>query len=135
MKKLPFSSPHVHPRFSVLDPETTFSLPKGQVANGIVDAYAHTLEQYLTYPANAPLPDRMAEAILKTLIEERPKTLANPTDYDARANVMWCPTTALNGLGAPQDWALRALDHGQTLAVVCPGTMAARRAVKGEDLM
>jgi NADP-dependent alcohol dehydrogenase len=147
-EKLAFGSPAVYPRFSVLDPETTFTLPPRQIGNGIVDAFAHVLEQYLTYPASAPLQDRMAEAILKTLIEEGPKTLAHPTDYDARANLMWCATMALNGLiavGVPQDWtthmigheitALYGLDHGQTLAIIFPGTMAARRAAKREKLL
>ncbi len=96
--KLAFSSPLVYPRFSVLDPETTFSLPQKQIANGIVDAFTHVMEQYLTYPAHAPLQDRMAESILKTLIEIGPKTLADPKDYDARAIFMWCATMALNGL-------------------------------------
>lgn len=147
-EKLAFSSEHVFPRFAVLDPETTFSLPPRQVANGIVDAFAHTLEQYLTYPANAPLQDRFAESILLTLIEEGPKTLANPRDYDARANLMWAATMALNGLigcGVPQDWtthmigheitALCGLDHGRTLAIVFPGTMQERRAAKREKLL
>lgn len=146
--KLAFGSPAVYPKFSVLDPETTFSLPPRQISNGIVDAFAHVLEQYLTYPVNAPLQDRMAEAILLTLIEEGPKTLANPSDYDSRANVMWCATMALNGLiavGVPQDWtthmigheitALHGLDHAQTLAITFPGTLAVRRGAKREKLL
>ncbi|MEH2059657.1 MAG: iron-containing alcohol dehydrogenase [Nostoc sp.] len=147
-EKLPFSSPLVFPRFSVLDPETTFSLPVRQISNGIVDAYTHVMEQYLTYPVNAPLQDRMAESILKTLIEEGPKTLANPEDYDARANVMWSATLALNGLigaGVPQDWAthmigheltaLHGLDHAQTLAIVLPNTLTIRRDRKWQKLL
>lgn len=146
--KLAFESPLVYPRFSVLDPETTYTLPARQLANGVVDAFAHVLEQYLTYPAGAPLQDRMAEAILLTLIEEGPKALAEPPDYDARASLMWCATMALNGLiavGVPQDWsthmigheltALYGLDHGQTLAVVFPATMAARRDGKRDKLL
>ena len=121
----------VYPRFSILDPTITFSLPLKQISNGVVDAFIHTLEQYLTYPANASLQDRMAESILQTLIEEGPKTLANPTDYESRANVMWCATMALNGLigvGVPHDWsthniahqltALFGIDHARTLAIV-----------------
>ncbi|MFK9866893.1 iron-containing alcohol dehydrogenase, partial [Escherichia coli] len=77
------------PRFAVLDPSTLFSLPERQTGNGVVDAFVHTIEQYLTYPANAKVQDRMAEGLLLTLIEEGPKLLANPSDYDARANVMW----------------------------------------------
>ncbi|MEH1776099.1 MAG: iron-containing alcohol dehydrogenase [Nostoc sp.] len=147
-EKLPFSSPLVFPRFSVLDPETTFSLPVRQISNGIVDAYTHVMEQYLTFPVNAPLQDRMAESILKTLIEEGPKTLANPQDYDARANVMWSATLALNGLigaGVPQDWAthmigheltaLHGLDHAQTLAIVLPSTLSIRRDRKWQKLL
>jgi NADP-dependent alcohol dehydrogenase len=147
-EKLAFSTPKVYPRFSIVDPETTFSLPPRQVANGIVDAFAHVLEQYLTFPASAPLQDRCAESILLTLIEEGPKTLANPTDYDARANLCWCATMALNGLialGVPQDWsthmigheltAFHGLDHAQSLAVVFPGTMEARRGGKRAKLL
>jgi NADP-dependent alcohol dehydrogenase len=147
-EKLAFGTPKVYPKFSIVDPETTFSLPPRQVANGIVDAFAHVLEQYLTFPASAPLQDRYAESILLTLIEEGPKTLANPTDYDARANLCWCATMALNGLislGVPQDWsthmigheltAFHGLDHAQSLAVVFPGTMAARRMGKRAKLL
>ncbi|WP_218082668.1 iron-containing alcohol dehydrogenase [Anthocerotibacter panamensis] len=147
-EKLFFSHPLVFPRFSVLDPEATFSLPACQIGNGIVDAFTHTMEQYLTYPADAPLQDRLAESILLTLIEEGPKTLADPTDYAARANVMWCATLALNGLigaGVPQDWAthmigheltaLHELDHARTLAVVLPGVLAVQRGGKQAKLL
>ncbi|PIG93567.1 iron-containing alcohol dehydrogenase [Gloeocapsopsis sp. IPPAS B-1203] len=147
-EKLYFSSSLVFPKFSVLDPEATFSLPPKQISNGIVDAFTHTVEQYLTYPADAPLQDRMAESILQTLIEEGPKTIAHPTDYTARANVMWCATMALNGLigaGVPQDWAthmigheltaLHGLDHGQTLAVVLPSVLEIKRDTKREKLL
>lgn len=142
------AAPFCYPEFSVIDPETTFSLPPRQVANGIVDAFAHVLEQYMTYPANAPLQDRFAEAILTTLIEEGPKTLADPADYDSRANLCWCATMALNGLiavGVPQDWATHmighemtaftGLDHGQTLAIIFPGTLAARKQQKHAKLL
>ncbi len=147
-EKLYFSSPLVFPQFSVLDPETTYSLPPRQIGNGIVDAFTHVAEQYLTFPANAPLQDRMAEAILATLIEEGPKTVQNPRDYDARANVMWCTTMALNGLigaGVPQDWAthmigheltaLHNLDHAQTLAVVLPSLLTWQKQQKQEKLL
>ena len=147
-EKLFFASPLVFPKFSVLDPETTYSLPIRQVSNGIVDAYTHVMEQYMTYPVNAPLQDRMAESILKTLIEEGPKVLADPHDYDARANVMWCATMALNGLigvGVPQDWAthmigheltaLHGIDHAQTLAIVLPNMLTVRRDRKREKLL
>lgn len=132
-EKLHFSSPCVYPQFSILDPETTFSLPERQTVNGIVDAYVHVFEQYMTFDMNSPLQDRQAEAILLTLIEEGPKVIKNPMDYDARSNVMWAATNALNGLigcGVPQDWATHmigheltafyGIDHAQSLAVVLP---------------
>lgn len=147
-EKLPFSSALLYPRFAILDPRTTFSLPARQIGNGVVDAFVHTIEQYLTYPADAPLQDRYAEGLLQTLIEEGPKALANPEDYAVRANLMWCATQALNGLlgcGVPQDWsthmigheltALYHIDHAQTLAVVLPALLAERRQVKHEKLL
>ena len=147
-QKLPFSSPLLYPRFAILDPTTTFSLPPRQIGNGVVDAFVHTTEQYLTYPAEAPLQDRYAEGLLRTLIEEGPKALANPQDYAVRANLMWCATQALNGLlgcGVPQDWAthmigheltaLYHIDHAQTLAVVLPALLAERREAKRAKLL
>lgn len=146
--KVPFSSPHVFPKFSILDPATTFTLPVRQIGNGVVDAFAHVMEQYLTYPVNAPVQDRFAEGILLTLIEEGPKALAEPDDYDVRANVMWCATLALNGLigaGVPHDWAthmvgheltaLYGLDHAQTLAIVLPSMLRVRKESKREKLL
>jgi NADP-dependent alcohol dehydrogenase len=147
-EKLAFSSPLVYPCFSILDPETTYSLSARQVANGIVDTFVHVAEQYLTYSVNAPLQDRQAEAILLTLIEEAQKVKANPHDYDVRANLMWCATQALNGLigcGVPQDWATHnigheltaffGLDHGQTLAIVLPAVLKHQRARKAGKLI
>ena len=135
-EKLAFSSPLVMPLFSVLDPEVIFSLPDRQVANGVVDAFVHVIEQYLTYPVNSPIQDRFSESIMQTLVEEGPKVLENRTDYDAAANFMWSATMALNGLigvGVPQDWAthgigheltaFHGIDHGRTLAIVLPGIM------------
>lgn len=146
-EKLAFGSPHVYPKFAVLDPETTFSLPVRQVANGVADAFTHVCEQYLTYPAGAALQDRFAESILQTLIEVGPRTLANPTDYDARAEFVWCATMALNGLigaGVPQDWsthmigheltALYGIDHARTLAVVLPHLLRVQKSEKLEKL-
>jgi len=142
-EKLSFQNPMVFPRFSVLDPTFTYSLPAVQVANGIVDAFVHVTEQYLTFPAQAPIQDRFSEGILCTLIEEGPKTIANTTDYDSRANLMWAATMALNGLigcGVPQDWATHmigheltaffGLDHAQTLAVVLPSLLWVQRDSK-----
>jgi NADP-dependent alcohol dehydrogenase len=133
-EKLAFASPASFPRFSILLPDAAGSLSQHQVANGIVDAFVHVIEQYLTYPVNAPLQDRLAEAILLTLIEEGPKVYADPADYDAMSNLMWSATLALNGLiqcGVPGDWsvhmigheltAFHGLDHARTLAIVLPG--------------
>ena len=89
-----FNSEHVYPRFAVLDPTTTFSLPPRQVANGVVDAFVHVMEQYATHDVSTPLQDRQAEAILKTLIEVGPRAIAEPEDYDARADLMWAANQA-----------------------------------------
>ncbi len=126
----------LYPQFSVLDPKVTASLDKRQIGNGVVDAFVHVMEQYLTFPADAPLQDRFAESILLTLIEEGPKSFRNPNDYNSRANYMWCATMALGGVvgsGVPHDWATHAigheltalygLDHAQTLAIVFPAMM------------
>jgi len=146
--KLAFDSEHVMPKFSILDPEVVFSLPQIQVANGIVDAFIHVMEQYLTFPVNAPIQDRFAESILTTLIEEGPKVLADRASYDAAANFMWAATMALNGLigaGVPQDWATHTIgheltafygiDHGQTLCIILPGIMKIKRENKKEKIL
>jgi NADP-dependent alcohol dehydrogenase len=142
-EKLAFSSPEVLPLFSVLDPEVVATLPKRQLGNGVVDAFVHVIEQYLTYPLNAKLQDRIAESILLTLIEEGPKVLKDPANYDACANFMWSSTMALNGIincGVPEDWtthmigheitALHGIDHARTLAIVLPGVMSIMREPK-----
>ncbi|AQT61618.1 iron-containing alcohol dehydrogenase [Cellvibrio sp. PSBB023] len=147
-EKLSFGSPLVYPQFAILDPTTTYSLPPRQIANGAVDAFVHIMEQYLTYPVGAKVQDRFAEGLLMTLIEEGPRSLAEPTNYAVRANVMWAATMALNGLigvGVPQDWAthmigheltaMHGLDHAQTLAVVLPALMQHQRAHKREKLL
>ena len=147
-EKRSFMSRKVFPQFSILDPSKTFTLPVRQVGNGVIDAFAHIMEQYLTYPVNAKVQDRFAEGLLLTLVEEGPKALANPDDYDVRANVMWCATLALNGLigvGVPQDWAthmvgheltaLYNLDHAQTLAVIMPNMLRARQEEKRAKLL
>ncbi|HJV82642.1 iron-containing alcohol dehydrogenase [Noviherbaspirillum sp.] len=146
--KLPFSSKLLFPAFSILDPSKTFTLPVRQIGNGVVDAFAHIMEQYVTYPVNSPIQDRFAEGLLQTLIEEGPKALATPDDYDVRANIMWCATLALNGLigaGVPQDWAthmvgheltaLYGLDHAQTLAIVLPSMLRVRKDSKRAKLL
>lgn len=146
-EKLHFTSAHSFPVFSVLDPTTTFTLPKKYIRNGIVDAFVHTTEQYLTYPADAPLQDRLAESILQTLVEVGPVTLARRRNYAARASFMWCTTLALNtliGCGVPQDWATHmigheltafyGLDHAETLAIVLPGVWQHQLAAKRKKL-
>lgn len=115
--KQAFHSAHVQPVFAVLDPVYTYTLPPRQVANGVVDAFVHTVEQYVTKPVDAKIQDRFAEGILLTLIEDGPKALKEPENYDVRANVMWAATQALNGLigaGVPQDWATHMLGHELT---------------------
>lgn len=148
LEKFAFMNRAVFPKFSILDPQVTYTLPLRQVGNGVVDAFVHVMEQYLTYPADAPVQDRFAEGLLLTLIEEGPKALAAPHDYTVRANVMWSATLALNGLigvGVPQDWAthmvgheltaLYNLDHAQTLAVVLPGMLRVRQDGKRAKLL
>ena len=147
-EKFAFMNRNVYPKFAILDPSKTYSLPVRQVGNGVVDAFAHVMEQYMTYPVNAKVQDRFAEGLLLTLIEEGPQALENPEDYDVRANVMWCATLALNGLigaGVPQDWAthmvgheltaLYHLDHAQTLAIVLPSMLRERKQGKREKLL
>jgi NADP-dependent alcohol dehydrogenase len=147
-QKLAFIHPLAFPRFSILDPETTFTLPERQISNGIADAFTHVIEQYLTYPARAAVQDRFAESVMRVLIDEGPGSIRNPADYDARANVVWAATWALNGAigaGVPQDWAshtigheltaLHGIDHARTLAVVIPSLLDVQRAAKGAKLM
>jgi NADP-dependent alcohol dehydrogenase len=148
--KLPFSSPLVRPIFAVLDPAVTLSLSDRQVGNGVVDAFVHTMEQYLTYSVNAKVQDRFAEGLLLTLIEEGPKALAPETskDLDVRGNVMWAATMALNGLigaGVPQDWTTHmigheltgthGIDHARTLSIVLPAVMKVCKEAKREKLL
>jgi NADP-dependent alcohol dehydrogenase len=146
--KYVISSPLVFPKFSIVDPTITFTLPKTQVANGVVDAFVHTTEQYLTYPVDAKVQDRISEGILQTLIEIGEITVAELDNYAARANHVWSATLALNGLtgtGVPQDWAthfigheltsLFGIDHGQTLAIVLPSLLEVRREQKRAKLI
>lgn len=146
-EKYAFMSPFVMPQFSILDPEVCFSLPKRQVANGIVDAFVHTVEQYLTFPVDAKVQDYFAESLLKTLIETAPEVMKENPTYDDYANFMWTATMALNGLigcGVPQDWAthgigheltaIHGIDHARTLAIVLPGVMNIMRNAKRDKL-
>lgn len=146
--KLAFASTHTFPQFSVLDPEVTYTLPAKQIANGVVDTFVHIIEQYVTYPDRAEIQYAFAESILKVLIDEGPKALETPEDYDVRANLMWASTWGLNGwigCGVPQDWAthrigheltaLYGLDHGQTLAIVLPGVLTIMKDQKEEMII
>jgi NADP-dependent alcohol dehydrogenase len=146
--KLPFMSAHVLPQFAVLDPSVMDSLPARQLSNGVVDAFIHTTEQYLTYDVDAKIQDRFAEGILLTLIEEGPKLFSDEKTNAVNANVMWSATQALNGLigsGVPQDWATHmigheltasfGLDHAQTLAIVLPRLMWEMRKSKEGKLL
>jgi len=146
--KYPVMSDMVYPKFSVLDPVYTFTLPAVQVANGVVDAFVHTGEQYITFPVDARVQDRMAEGIMQTLIEIGATTVAEPENYNARANHVWAATMALNGIiavGVPQDWATHmigheltaafGIDHGQTLAIVYPALLAEMKEQKSAKLL
>jgi NADP-dependent alcohol dehydrogenase len=148
--KLPFSSPLLRPLFAVLDPAVTLSLSDRQISNGVVDAFVHTMEQYLTYSVNGKVQDRFAESLLLTLIEEGPKALAADTknDLDVRGNIMWAATMALNGLigsGVPQDWSTHmiaheltgayGIDHARTLSIVLPAVMKIRKEAKRDKLL
>ena len=132
-EKLAFGGSALFPKFSICDPTVIESLPKRQLQNGVVDAFTHVLEQYLTYVHEGFLQDRISEGILQTLVEIGPKVVENPKDYALASNFMWSCTMALNGLiqkGVPSDWAthmigheltaLYGIDHARTLAVVGP---------------
>ena len=146
-EKRTMGGPLFFPVFSFLDPTLVATLPKRQLANGLTDAFMHTLEQYLTYPTGNLLQEREAEAILSTLIEIAPKVMENPSDYEAAANLMWCANHALNGnlrCGVPTDWAthmigheltaLYGVDHAQSLAIVCPLLLEVKFENKKEKL-
>lgn len=146
-EKFALRNPKVYPQFSIIDPETTYSLPMEQVINGIVDTFVHVMELYATYDVNTPLQDSWALGLIKTLVQEAPKVLKNNTDYDAKANICWCATCGLNywlSLGAVQDWsthrigheltAIYGLAHGQSLAVVLPRLWQERKENKAQKL-
>ncbi len=146
--KMGMFSELMRPTFSILDPETTYSLPARQVGNGVVDAMVHILEQYMTYPVNGKVQDSYAESLLKILMEEGPQALTDPMNYDVRANIMWAATQALNGtlnLGMPGDWSIHAighqitalygLDHAQTLAIVLPAVWHYKKTQKKAKLL
>ena len=132
-----------YPRFSILDPQTTFSLPKYQRAAGMADTFIHVMEQYMTVTGQSPLMDRWSEGILQTLVEIAPRVLEEPHDYDTMADYMLCATMGLNGfiaMGVTEDWAthqigheltaINGLTHGHTLAIVFPGLLKVLRDQK-----
>lgn len=146
-EKLSFGGSALFPKFSICDPTVIESLPKRQIQNGIVDAFTHVMEQYLTYPTDALLQDRIAESILQTLVEIGPGVAENPKDYKQASNFMWCATMALNGLiqkGVPTDWAthmigheltaLYEIDHARTLAIIGPNLYRVMFDTKKEKL-
>jgi len=148
-EKLAFSSPLVLPVFSVLDPEVTYSLPMNQVINGVIDAYVHIIEQYLTYPSDAVIQDRYAESLLQILRNEGPRAYKlKVPEYDNRETIMWAATNALNhflSMGVTTDWAthqigheltaLHGLDHAVTLAIVLPGLLDSVKEKRKEKLV
>ena len=132
-EKLTLGGSALFPVFSIVDPTVIISLPKRQLQNGVVDAFTHVMEQYLTYTHDALLQDRISESILQTLIEIGPDVVENPSDYKLASNFVWSATMALNGLiqkGVPSDWAthmigheltaLYEIDHARTLAIIAP---------------
>jgi hypothetical protein len=126
----------LRPKFSLLNPELTMTLPPYQTAAGIVDMMAHILERYYSPTADVELTDRVAEGVLMAIINEAPRVMAHPDDYEARANIMWAGTLAHNGVcgcGRVEDWSSHAMEHelsalygvthGAGLAVVQPAWM------------
>ena len=146
-EKLTFGGSALFPKFSICDPTVIQSLPKRQLQNGVVDAYTHVMEQYLTYPHEGYLQDRIAEGILQTLIEIGPEVVEKPKDYALASNFMWSCTMALNGLiqkGVPNDWAthmigheltaMYGIDHARTLAIIAPSLYKVMFETKKEKL-
>lgn len=146
-EKLTLGGSALFPKFSIVDPTVITSLPKRQLQNGVVDAFTHVMEQYLTFKHDAMLQDRFAESILQTLIEVGPSVVENPSDYKLASNFVWCATMALNGLiqkGVPSDWAthmigheltaLYEIDHARTLAIIGPNLYKVMFETKKEKL-
>ncbi len=136
MLKRGASGEALRPAFSILNPELTQTLPAYQTACGITDIMAHVFERYFTNTTDVEVTDRLCEALLLTMIKEAPKVIANPNDYEARANIMWAGMVAHNnivGVGREQDWsshgiehelsALYDVPHGAGLAVIFPAWM------------
>ncbi len=123
----------IRPKFSILNPALTQTLPPYQTAAGITDIMAHLYERYLTNTKEVEVTDRLIEALMMTLVHEGPRVIADPNNYDARANIMWAGMMAHNnavGVGRSQDWnshdiehelsALYDCTHGAGLAIVMP---------------
>lgn len=145
-EKYPFFANH--PVFSILDPTVTYSLPDYQIACGIADTFVHVMEQYMTKAGESYLMDRWSEGILRTLVQIAPQIKENKQDYHLMSEFMMCATMALNGyiaMGVSEDWtthmigheltALHGLTHGQTLAIVFPGTLRTLSEKKREKLL
>jgi alcohol dehydrogenase YqhD (iron-dependent ADH family) len=113
-EKLPVASEHLRPKFSILDPCYTFSVPPDQTAAGVADIFSHVCEQYFSPVKDTYIQDRLAEAIFKTCVEYGPLALKDPEHYIARANLMWASSLGLNGLlgyGKMGDWATHCMEH------------------------
>ncbi len=136
MLKRGAGSEHLRPVFSILNPELTQTLPAYQTAAGATDIMAHVFERYFTNTKEVEITDRLCEAVLLTMVKEVPRVIADPNNYDARANIMWAGMVAHNnlvGVGREQDWASHQIEHelsalydvahGAGLAVVFPAWM------------
>ena len=147
-EKLAFGSKATYPQFSILDPNALRSLPQRQIANGIVDTYIHTFEQYMTFDNKTMVMDRWAEGLLQTLVALAPSLIAGNADYQTYANYMLTATMGLNGfvaMGCVEDWsthsigheltAMHGLDHGVTLAIVWPGVARVMKEYKMDKLV
>ncbi|MEI8274040.1 MAG: iron-containing alcohol dehydrogenase [Paludibacter sp.] len=145
MLKRAYGGDFMRPVFSILNPELTCSLPPYQTACGSTDMMAHVMERYFTNTKDVEITDRLSEAILLTVIKETPKALANPNDYEARANLMWAGMVAHNdtcGVGRDSDWSSHQMEHelsglydvahGAGLAVMFPAWM---KYVMNHDIM
>ena len=136
MIKRGYGNDLLRPRFSILNPALTQTLPTYQTACGATDIMAHVCERYFTNTKNVETTDRLCEAVLMSMIHETPKVIANPDDYEARANIMWAGMVAHNnivGVGREQDWNSHGIEHelsglydcahGAGLAVIMPAWM------------
>lgn len=113
-EKYGWGSPLVFPKFSILDPTNTFTVPKNQTVYGMVDMMSHVFEQYFSHTTNSPLQDRMCESVLKTVIETAPKLLNDLENYEYRETILYNGTIALNGtlsMGVIGDWATHNIEH------------------------